>query len=209
MKEKDMHTPVKNILENVIQCDEVYAEVMNTDFLCIKGPVNVIVEMKTQFSFKLLEQAYRGLQYAQYVYIAIPQLKSFSYFIYCQFLEPKGIGVIEVNGDKASILYKAKYHRIFKVWRDFIRDHIEDFSKNNIAGSKGGETVTRYSNMMDHVKRYMQFKDWVTVSEILDHCETYYAQPKPTMSATLMASYNNDWCETKYENGRRYYRYKK
>lgn len=202
MKETEMHEPVKNLLISQIFCDEVYAEIMNVDMLGIKGPANIIVEMKVQLSFKLIEQAYRSLQYAQYVYIAIPRLKASYHWIYYQFLKPKRIGLIEVSGDQATIIYPAKFNHAKKAWVEYIRKHIEEFSHENIAGSKGGETITRYSYMMKRVKRYMQNRGWVTVDEILDHCETYYAQPKPSMIATLKADYNANWCEFKIINGK-------
>lgn len=208
MKETEMHEPVKNLLVNQIFCDEVYAEIMNVDMLGMKGPVNIIVEMKTQLSFKLIEQAYRGLQYAQYVYIAIPKKKSSYHWIYYQFLEPKGIGMIEVNHDLAIIIHPAKFNHAKRRWIEYIRQHIEEFSHENIAGSKGGETITRYSHMMKQVKRYMKYRGWVSVDEILNHCETYYAHPKPSMIATLKADYNADWCESKIINGKLHFRYK-
>lgn len=208
MKETAMYEPVKNLLISQTFCDEVYAEVMNVDMLGIKGPVNVIVEMKTQLSFKLLEQAYRGLQYAQYVYIAVPRSKSSYYWIYHQFLEPKGIGMIEVNKDRAIIVHSAKFNHAKKRWIMYVRQQIEEFSHENIAGSKSGETITRYSHMINAVKRYMQGRGWITINDILDHCETYYAQPKPSMTAALKADYNADWCESMVINGKLHFRYK-
>ena len=50
--------------------------------------------------------------------------------------------------------------------------------------------------------------DWVTVDDILDHCDTHYRNPKASVMATLKEKWNQDWCESKLENRRRYFRMK-
>lgn len=212
MQEKDLYLPVKNLLHQKIGCEAVYAEIMNIDVLGINNTANIIVEMKKNLSFKLIEQAYRGLKYAHYVYIAVPKSKTSYFFVYQNFLKPKGIGIIEVadlgRGDfEAYVTYPAKFNRIKKSNRDYIRSKIESYSANNVAGSKSGEVITKYGFMISVVKKYMRNRGWLSIDEILDNCETYYAQPKPSLSLALR-KYEQDWCETKVINGKRYFKLK-
>lgn len=209
MKETEMFEPVKKLLYETIFCSEVYAEVGNVDVLGIKGATNIIVEMKTSLNFKVIEQAYRGLKYAHYVYIAVPITKSSFDFVYNAFLRQRKIGLIMVSESSATIMEPAKFNHIKLKNRDYIRNLVDELCLINIAGSKSGEKETRYSRMMKCVKSYMQHNGWVSVDDILNHCETYYAQPKPSMVATLKADYNADWCESKIINGKLHFRYKK
>lgn len=213
MKETDLYLPIKRMLEEQIGCNAVYAEIMDVDVLGLNGVSNIIVEMKKCLNFKLIEQAYRGLKYAHHVYIAIPYSKTSHHWIYHNFLKEKGIGIIEVrenyNGElEAKILYKAKFNRIKKSNRDYIRRQIEHYSNNNVGGSKSGETITRYSDMISKIKKYMKRQGWITVDKILEDFETYYAQPKSSLTSVLR-NFNTGWCETKIINGKRFFRHKR
>lgn len=55
------------------------------------------------------------------------------------------------------------------------------------------------NNIKDFLYRRMRGK-WATIEEILNHCETYYSNPKPSLNATLQAKWNSDWCEYKVVN---------
>ncbi|MGF9814306.1 hypothetical protein [Bacillus toyonensis] len=74
LKESDLFAPVKSFLiEN--GCSNVYGEVLGCDVLGLHGTCDIIVELKTTLSFKLIDQALDRLNYGHYVYIAIPQRK--------------------------------------------------------------------------------------------------------------------------------------
>lgn len=75
MKETDLYKPVKDWLLDYVGCNEVYPEISDVDVLGIAGKTDIIVELKTRFSFKLLEQAEDRLQYAPYIYVAVLTLK--------------------------------------------------------------------------------------------------------------------------------------
>lgn len=55
MKETDMFDPVKKLLEE-LGCSNVYGEIMNFDVVGLRGPADVIVEMKKTLNFKVIEQ---------------------------------------------------------------------------------------------------------------------------------------------------------
>ncbi|MBL1227131.1 hypothetical protein [Enterococcus sp. BWR-S5] len=48
-----------------------------------------------------------------------------------------------------------------------------------------------------------------TIDMILEHCETHYSNPRPSLVATLKQEWNRDWCEISRYNGKTYYRIKK
>ncbi|MBL1227132.1 hypothetical protein [Enterococcus sp. BWR-S5] len=79
MKETDLYKPVKDWLLDYVGCNEVYPEISDVDVLGIAGKTDIIVELKTRFSFKLLEQAEDRLQYAPYIYVAVPYPKTSGY----------------------------------------------------------------------------------------------------------------------------------
>lgn len=40
--------------------------------------------------------------------------------------------------------------------------------------------------------KYKKRDKWVTIEQILDYCETYYANPKPSLMAALQAHWNRE-----------------
>lgn len=213
MKETDLFLPVKRFLVDKVGCSEVYGEVLDCDVLGLDGAVNVIVELKTRLSFHLLDQAFDRLDHAHYVYIAVPERKTILPRVVRMVLEQKGIGLLYVrqsrfknNWYEVFIEVPARFNRQVNK-RYNIRNHIRDYHKEEVGGVPSGEGKTSYSLMIEHVKRYLRRSGWSTIDEILNHCETHYAQPKPSLSRTLMEKWNEDWCEVKVENGVRYFRY--
>ncbi|WCF11518.1 hypothetical protein NDS46_31670 (plasmid) [Paenibacillus thiaminolyticus] len=56
MKESELFEPIKGYLIDVVGCSKVYGEVGSCDVLGVSGYVNVIVELKTSLSFKVMKQ---------------------------------------------------------------------------------------------------------------------------------------------------------
>ncbi|MEH6892268.1 hypothetical protein V7024_21900 [Bacillus sp. JJ864] len=218
LKESDLFAPVKSfLLKN--GCSNVYGEVLGYDVLGLNGVCDVIVELKTTLSFKLIDQALDRLNHGHYVYIAIPERKGHTPHCVKKILEQNKIGLLEIGKDRfsdeiiAHISIPAKYNRLpnelkkkgFKP----IRNYIKDYHTTQIGGVKGGEGATDYSIMIANIKDYLRFgkhKKWASIDEILTYCETHYANPKPSLIATLQAKWNSDWCECKRENGKMYFR---
>lgn len=210
MKEIELFEPVKNLLLERLACDKVYGEILNFDVVGLCGPADIIVEMKTSLNFKVIEQAYRALKYGHYVYIAVPKPKGSHRFIYYEFLAPKGIGLIYVGENwltmddsyVAEISHYAKFnHLVVKRYKTqkYLRTQITEWSDKNVGGSKGGETITDYSETIRKVKEFLTVNGWSTIQQILDHCETHYANPKTSLRATLNQEWNKNWVEIKNE----------
>lgn len=225
MRESELFEPVKEWLLKVVDCTNVYGEVLDADVFGINGPSNVIVELKPHLSFKVLEQAYKRLKYAHYVYVAIPKPKKGLAIPFAarQFLLMHRIGLLYIKPpyaetsrkkgkneeDRVMVRIPARFQRVRKRNRDNIRNQIRSYSEAQIGGVKSGERVTDYSITIKNIQTFLrQKKDWITVDDILEHCETHYKNPKPSVYATLKAKWNESWCETKTENRKRFFRYR-
>lgn len=211
MKESDLYLPIKKFLiEN--GCSDVYGEVLNCDVLGINGDLNYIVEMKTTLSFKLIDQAIERIRLGHYVYIAVPKRKSATPRCVKEILQTYKIGLLEVGKRKVKIEIPAQYNELANKRNGYIRirKHIKEYHQTQVGGVKSGEGVTSYSLTMDGIKEFMRDTKqgaWVTVDEIIEQCETHYRNPKPSVLATLKEKWNQDWCESKIENRKRYFRF--
>lgn len=232
-----MFTSVKKLLEEEHGCSSVYGEIMDYDVVGIRGVANVIVEMKLTLNFKVIEQAYRALRDGDYVYIAVPKVKTSHWFPYQEFLKPKGIGLIYVSKNTAShdrwksrnpeepypdyiaqIRHKAKCNPIARKCRVHnqhekytLRGHIKAYSHENIGGSKGGETVTDYAFVMRSVKDYLIEHGESTIDEIIQGVplvSSHYQNPKPSLRATLKEKWNEHWVEMRSDFNKREVYYK-
>ncbi|MCQ2009235.1 hypothetical protein NOM01_04405 [Sporolactobacillus sp. STSJ-5] len=217
MKESDLFFPIKSWLIKDIGCNEVYGEVGLCDILGLSGPMDIIVETKTRLSFKLLDQVRDRLNYAPYVYMAVPIPKGRKWpaRVIREFMDQNKIGLIyvDMHADHHPIyvFQKAKFNHHFKKMRKVysIRHSIRNYSSKQVGGVKGGESITDYSETIRIIKGFMRREGWVTVDQILEVCETHYASPKPSVMATLQATWNQSWCETKKEGRLRYFRMKR
>lgn len=219
MKESDMFLPIKEMLiEN--GCSDVYGEVLGTDVLGIDGPVNIIVEMKKNLSWKLLDQIMDRKRSAlgQYLYIAIPERKGYLPHVVQNFLRKNKIGLIEVRKNNfevvggayyAAVVKPARYQRVYKREIYRVRESIEDFHKTQKGGTPSGkETMTRYKATIEEVQYFLgrsKRGEWVKIDEILEHCETHYASPKPSLSKALR-EFEHEWCEMKKIKNRVHFR---
>lgn len=219
-----MFIPVKNMFIRDLGCSNVYGEINNCDVVGKRGSYDVIAEMKTSLNFKVILQAIERKDNGAFVYIAVPKpSKNNEHFrIYHNFLKPHGIGLIyvtdyqcskdyhekydetglEYNKYYASIQYEADFNRGYTKKRRKkgirITDKIEEWEKNNIGGSKGGETVTSYSNMIDKVKKFLAENERSSIEEIVSGVEEvriHYKNPKTSLTATLKEKWNKHWIE--------------
>lgn len=203
---------VKNLLMDKVKCNKVYAEVANKDIVALKGDISIVVEMKKQLSFKVIEQAIQAKYSTDYIFIAVPKPKNPHSRIAISLLKQEGIGLIYITEctqssttlKESSIKFWGK--RVRKKSHD-IKKHINhDFHSRTIAGVKSGEGLTEYGEMINLIKLFLKRRKWVTIDEILDNVETYYNNPKPSLMQTLKAEWNSDWLEWKVENRKTYFK---
>ncbi len=216
MKESEMYPHVKRILLEKIKCDNVYAEVGSIDVVAVKSSISIIVEMKKQLNFKVIEQAIRAKHCADYIFIAVPKPKQQHLRIALNLLKQEGIGLIYTTDE--SLKYDSRINgSTVEFWGKRVRNKSYDiktlidseFHTRTVAGVKSGEGITKYSEMIDAIKLFLKRKDWVTIDQILEDIQTYYSNPKPSLMQTLKAEWNSDWLEWKVENRKTHFRLRK
>ena len=206
MLEKDMFEPVKFYLE--IKGYKVYAEVGSADVVGVKENETIIIEMKKQLNFKVLEQIFSRIGTATKLYVAVPYNDKHPYgnpnhrFAY-HILREYGIGLFFVKGDTIFEYIEGAEFDIVHDIRKWIREHNE----LTIGGSKSGDTVTEYSLTRERIQSFMKERDWVTVDDILKEVKTHWKNEKSSLAADLRAPYNKDWCEWKRVGRTTHYRY--
>ncbi|MDT0112403.1 hypothetical protein QJV45_18205 [Listeria booriae] len=231
MKEIELYEPVRKWLYQHVGCTDVYAEVWDVDVLGTQGPCNVIVELKTNLSFKLLDQAIDRVKsgLGHYVYIAIPastardgdeiRFRGLIKDVAIRY----GIGILTVDVPSGTVNLKraARFNRtaVTRCKRGLrsIREGIEAFSKDQIGGSKGGDTMTSYKYTLNSIKKCLREESlkyeckndgWMTVDQILESCETHYAKPRTSVMQILRFDANKTWCESRKVGRACYFRYK-
>lgn len=213
MKEYEMFEHVKNILRESIHCTNIYAEVGTFDIVALKGSISIVVEMKKQLNFKVIEQAIRAKHCADYIFIAVPLPKQPHSKVAINLLKQEGIGLIYTTNE--SYKYDSQINGShIKFWGIRVREKSYDikrlinheFHSRTVAGVKSGEGITQYSEMIDSIKLYLKRKDWVPIEQILEDIQTYYNNPKPSLMQTLKSEWNKEWCEWKIENRKTYFR---
>lgn len=236
VKESELFYPVKLLLEDKFFC-EVHGEVDNYDVVGIADGYEVVVELKTSMSLSLLDQMMDRVGVADYVFVAVPTKKSPMSRSAMAFLQSLEIGIIEVDLESYRIFKKneASYRehirnenyrsrlygsRVVKFGKRFnprrtLRDRVDTITKNSIGGVTSSEMNSPYkitiTKIQAFLKRRTHIKEggWATVDEILEAVQTHYHNPKPSVMATLQENWNSDWIETKKENGKRYFRFRK
>lgn len=204
--ESDMFDPLKTHFEE--SGYEVYSEVVlpgggRADLVAASDKQIICVEMKKSLSMDLIDQVIERKASFAYVFIAIPERKSYLPRFVERIFRKYGIGILYVT--KGGRVYEKKaalYRRAFNKRTD-IKSYLKPEQQTGIpGGSKGGGYVTEYSLMITRVKRYLeQKKDWVELGELLEHCEIYYSSPRSSLSKTLRG-YESSWCELEVMNGR-------
>lgn len=211
MKESDLYNPVKGFLVEK-GCEGIYGEVGTCDVLALQGDTNWIVELKTNLSFKLIDQAIDRTRIGHYVYIAIPKRKSGIPRCVKEILTNHHIGLLEVGKRSVKETIPATYNPLANNRKAFqrVRKLIRTYSVTQVGGVKSGESITDYSITMDKVKEFLSehHETWFTVDKILESCETHYSNPKRSLTATLQEKWNEGWVETTVINRRRHFRIK-
>ena len=227
MKETDLFMPVKLWLEE--SGWDVFAEVTGVggraDVVGKHGIAKLNVELKAQLSFELLDQAIYRKKYFHYVYIAIPKRKAPLPRLAEDILNKEGVGHLEVHDGCVRVKTPARFNRPpfhdrIK-WENVLRSEY----KSHIGGDNGSHILTPYKILMRQIRNYLvsvrkadnsrsvhggiRNYGWVSIDDILDHCEAHhhYKSPKPSVSKVLR-SHEMDWCEIKKESGKLLFRAK-
>jgi hypothetical protein len=203
MKESDLFHPVKKWMEDAGW--EVFAEVEawggRADIVGKSHPAYCVVELKTSLTMDLMEQAIRWKRFAHYIYIGIPMRKKMIHPFAMKVLSDNNIGVLQIdrygsvydlsNARYNRPLMRSKYGSTFS-WDNFLYEEQKTWIN---GGSDGGGYVTPYKMTIKRVRIYLErVGDWRSINDILDHCETHYRSPKPSLAQALI-KFEHEWCE--------------
>lgn len=231
LKEADLYEPIKDFFQD--QGYNVYGEVSlpygggRVDVIARSGAAAIAIELKTKLSVDLIEQAIDRQNYFPYVYIAFYERKQQPLKWLQDFLQQRGIGILEVTTyGTVFVRKKARFQkprsRYRLEWDSILKPEHQTWLP---GGSAGGGYVTEYKLTMKGVRDYLHTakriddahtrngpalintQGWRTIREILDHCETHYMSPKNSLGKALL-EFERDWLEVKKENGRLYFRHK-
>lgn len=227
MKESDLYPYVKAWLEK--RGDTVYPEVepqhtnRRADVLGLNGSVITVVEMKTALSLQLLEQAVAWTDRTHYVWVATPKPKKRDAlpWLVRKILEQYGVGLLLIDTkeypewyakhkqpeDRVSPYIMPQLNRKARVhiWKNSLTEY--HLTHGPDGGSKAGGHITPYRVTIIRIKEYLQRNGWQDLTSIIAACETHYASPRPSVAQALL-NFENDWCESKKECGRLYFRVK-
>jgi hypothetical protein len=219
-KETDLFQPIKDYFLNR-DC-EVYSEVMagsygsRADVVVKQGPAIGVIEMKTSLNMDVLEQAYRWLHYAHFVYVAVPLGRSHhinDYLRHCMVRDGIGLLYVDFRDDyyiKEPTIHEPihpKFNRKIKnMWNKWITEE----HKNTLpGGSYGGGYITPYKQTIKRVQQYLKRRSYaVTLNELAECVPTHYMNVKAGLFRALTVI-ETDWCESYLnEDGKRCFRIK-
>lgn len=224
VKESDLFDPLREWFEG--RGFDVYSEVElpyadgRADIIAKLGPSITAIEMKKSLSLDAIGQAIQWKNVCHYIYVAVPKRSHPISKHAWNFLRRDGIGLLSVDMESGYIMVhippKMNRPAFYKSvdWHKELRPEHKTWKK---SGEKGGGYVTKYKIMMQEVRGFLKHirethermgheeEGWTSIDEILKHCETYYKQPKPSLSHALR-EIEHSWCETKKENGKLYFR---
>ena len=219
IREIDLFGPIKEYFENR-NC-EVYSEVLagrgtrRADVVVRQGGIISVIEMKTSLSLALLEQAGRWLNYAHYIYIAIPMPKDRHINEYARrCLSRDGIGILLVdtkvnrfyyeNGNQFMVwsdLRPRLHRKIVNRWSEYLTEAHKDTVP---GGTNGGGYITPYKTTIDGVKRCLKAHPLgLAFNDLVMMVESHYSNPKSGLYKAL-TTFESDWCDT-YTIGRTRY----
>lgn len=155
------------------------------DFVAVCGKVRTSVEVKTSFSFKVIEQALANTHHCHYSYVAVPIESRYKHDFQIKLCEMLGVGVLAINkrGDVKEVA-KAKLHRTVK---NYIKLH--DWMKESVAGSQS-DRMTAFKNTVREITNQLRHQDGQHIDAVLSKVKHHWA----TLTSAKSCIYQ--WCRS-------------
>ena len=202
VKESDIALPFISFFED--DGYEIYKEVQAggiIDFVAVKGKIKVGVEVKTSFSFAVMEQAHRNKAWCHYCYVAVPRGKWGVDGFKRGLCEHLGIGVLTLN----------KWGKVQEeVWAHVNRPLLDlklfDYQKQSVAGSQN-DRMTHFKATIEELKQYVVKHPGCTFNECFRELNyMHYNYTTPSSAKSCIANYIREGIVTgiRLDNGRFY-----
>lgn len=114
--------------------------------------------------------------------------------------------ITDFSGENTGGVPSGQVMTPYKKTVQNVRAYLEREKEKDLLGKTEQGYAISYYREGAIVNEYRQNAGDRTVDEMLAHIRTHYAQPKPSLMATLQESWNQDWCETHKYDGKRYFR---
>jgi hypothetical protein len=129
---------------------------------------STIVEVKTSFSLKVIEQAENGLRFANYTYVAIPLNRGGNVFAekICKLL---GIGVLYIKHGNIIVSTRPNFNS------KPLKLKLKPFMQDNIAGSKNGIRMTDFKFTISQMVNVIKIKgDGISLDNCLHEVDFHW-----------------------------------
>lgn len=167
------------------------------DIVAVKDNLISSIEVKTQFSFSVLEQAFRNIKYCDYSYIAVPDTTS-NIYIKKEICKQLGIGIlvyrkVKVNYhfDRYMIKNNLEYYKYIitelikpKLNVPVHKIELKDFLKENIAGSKN-ERITNFSNSITEIEKLLKKNNGMKIKDLVKISHFHWSNSKSAYSGII------------------------
>jgi hypothetical protein len=177
MKETEL---AKNFVE-YLSCYDLYYEVEcssgRIDIVALNGSIRMAFEVKTNFNFKVLEQAINNLPYFHYSYIAVPYFRGGH--IQDKICRDYGIGLLTCNAyewmsGNVEERVKGKLNR--HPDNKFSRIVLTEANKKNIPGMSGSEggRMTPFRQTVENLVKYIEYHKGCSLKEAIENINHHY-----------------------------------
>lgn len=171
---------------------EIYQEVafMSSkiaDIVAIKDNQSWVIECKTSFGLKVLEQAFDWKVFANYVSVAVP---------YRSIYKSKIANIILNDLKIGALLISVKGWDESRRVEEYLKPIFYDCGKINIikylhneqktwaqAGSKSGNRYTKFKGTVNQIYEYLKLHPGSTLKEIIKNIHHHYSKDSTAQSA--------------------------
>jgi hypothetical protein len=152
----------------------------HVDIVAISGKKRIAIEVKKQFNFKVIEQAYRNLSWFHLSYVATvpPKRAGFQEKICRDY----GIGVLYfherwLNFSTGAVdeAVTPKFNKISKMMLDYCQ--YDDYMKKSVPGSSGneGKVVTAFKMTVWELEKYVKHHPGCSLKDAINGIDHHYS----------------------------------
>jgi hypothetical protein len=215
MKETEIAAAVKEFLlmQHWEVWEEVYWKGQIADIVAVKHNIIWIIETKTSFGLKVIDQARRWP--VHYRSVAVPIKSGFfetqrNYGIEAEIAKHFKVGILEYSPIKNAVEevvfppLMREYYRYFSTWLKTLENYPKQFKE---AGTNGGGYYTPYKQTMESVKQIIKRHPGIDLAELIKKLDGrhHYTSIKTSLVPALR-SFEGDWCEIRKDgNKNRFY----
>lgn len=156
---------------------ETYGEVLATpgraDIVGERKPLVCVVEAKLHLNLRVMEQAYRWVQSANLVYVAVPKPKQVNVWALHQ-CHRLGFGVLLVSSQgRVEDRIKAPFHRKID---SFVKDALSPEQKDSVSGTNKGGYHTPFKKTCENLKELVRKNNGtVCVKKAMKELDHHYS----------------------------------